>query len=101
MFSTHAVDSDVPSFENCPSGPLVFSTPPGEDSAIVTWGTITANDTADGNVPATPNFPPGTDFVIGVYTVVYQATDSSGNVATCSFDVEVRGTLLGPRMRYP
>ncbi|XP_011664663.2 hyalin [Strongylocentrotus purpuratus] len=88
---TVTVDSAVPQILNCPpDGPLVFSTPEGQATAIVTWDTITATDTTDGSVPVSSRINPGDELTIGRHLVEYEATDTSGNVATCSFTVEVR-----------
>lgn len=50
-----------------------------------------ATDAIDGPVPVTCTPPSGTTFAIGTTTVVCSATDASGNEATASFTVHVKG----------
>ncbi len=37
----------------------------------------------------TQGLPSGSDFLIGIHTITYQATDACGQKATCSFEIEV------------
>lgn len=60
----------------------------------MTWDTITATDTTDGSVPVSSGINPGDELAIGRHLVEYEAADTSGNVATCSFTVEVRGNYV-------
>ena len=61
------------------------------NSTAVTWILPTVVDNSgEVIVPQqTTNFVVGSRFEIGDYTVLYQATDSTGNAATCSFVVTV------------
>ena len=38
---------------------------------------------------ADPNYEPGADFQEGITTVIYTARDDGGNMATCSFTIEL------------
>ena len=79
---------------------------PGGVSAECTGGltpvsyTVTAADLCDGPVPVTCLPPSGTGFRIGTSNVVCSATDSAGNVSTCSFVVTVVDTTA-PRVNCP
>ena len=56
----------------------------------VTWTPPTATDNS-GMVTLTSDNNPGHSFAIGTTQVTYNATDGSGNLATCSFNVTVVG----------
>ncbi|XP_070550964.1 uncharacterized protein [Ptychodera flava] len=55
----------------------------------VTWTLPNATDNS-GVVSLTGSHEPGCNFTIGVTTVSYEAEDSSGNTARCSFSVTVK-----------
>ncbi|XP_072032242.1 hyalin-like isoform X2 [Amphiura filiformis] len=76
-----------PVFSNCPSA-IFVETDPGEDEAIVSWDTIIATDELGGPT-VTSNYDSGSTFSVGTTTVIYNAIDSDGLSATCSFDVSV------------
>ena len=82
------VDSDGPLISNCP-GPISASVVSGACNGPATWTPPTALDACDPNAQISSNFNPGDIFPIGVTTVVYIATDSSGNSSTCEFDVTI------------
>lgn len=52
--------------------------------------TVSASDLVDGTVVATCSHASGSNFPIGMTVVTCTATDSSGNSASASFNVEVR-----------
>lgn len=56
--------------------------------AIVKWILPVANDNAS-PVTLTSNHQPGEVFLTGVTTVIYTATDASGNISTASFTITV------------
>lgn len=88
-----------PILSNCPSNISVDA--PGNDCmAPIAWTLPTAID-ACGAVAITPvpSQAPG-NFMVGTTTVVYTATDPSGNTATCSFTVVVRD-LVKPLISCP
>ncbi len=82
------VDADPPVISNCP-GPIAATVVAGACNGPATWTPPTAMDACDPNAQLSSNFNPGDIFPIGVTTVVYTATDSSGNSITCEFDVTI------------
>ncbi len=91
-FTVTVSDNELPVINNCPSN-IVQSTDPGVCTAVVSWTAPTMTD----NCPMatmTSTHNPGSTFNKGVTTVVYTATDMSGNTKTCSFTVTVNDTEL-------
>ncbi|MFK8008924.1 MAG: HYR domain-containing protein [Saprospiraceae bacterium] len=89
-FDVTVVDSDGPVFANCP---MDMTVPSGVTcDTIVTWVEPTITDNCDNNVTLDVSPPLGTAFMSGTTTVTYTATDASGNVSSCSFDVTVADT---------
>ncbi|UKN02647.1 HYR domain-containing protein [Paracrocinitomix mangrovi] len=85
-FNLTVLDTISPVFSGCPSDILVNSDP-GNCSAVVSWTAPTSVDNCGDTI--TSNFSSGDTFPVGTTTVVYVATDLSGNTDTCSFDVVV------------
>ncbi|XP_078343207.1 uncharacterized protein LOC144628957 isoform X2 [Oculina patagonica] len=88
----HCQDREPPSFgETCPTARSVFADE-GKTSATVTWGPVTAtdNDQAHPAVTVSPQVTSPHVFSEGSHTVVYTATDSSGNTKLCYFHVTVQ-----------
>jgi len=82
-----------PQIVNCPTDIIAYTT---ADSCVVAvfWDAPTAIDTCEqGAVFMTNDFDPGELFGVGITTVTYEASDVSGNVSSCSFNVEIRDTL--------
>ena len=78
-------DREVPVISNCPSN---ITTTTGNNSwAVVTWVSPVATDNC--NVTLSTNHNPGSTFPVGTTTVIYTATDPSGNNSKCSFNVYV------------
>ncbi|MCB9354614.1 MAG: HYR domain-containing protein [Lewinellaceae bacterium] len=91
-FTVTVVDVQPPVFNNCP-GNITQENDPGVCGAVVTWPKITASDNCPGVVVSfVSGMASGSLFNIGSTTVVYKATDASGNMATCSFIVTVIDT---------
>ncbi len=74
---------------------IIVDAEDGKATATVTF-TVTANDTTDGSITPvwvssspTLDLKSGSDFPIGITTVTYRATDSTGNQAEKSFTVTV------------
>ena len=82
-----APDLTPPILVNCPTN--ITQTTPGT-SANVTWVAPTVTDNCPGTVGRSSNIQPGSNFPIGSTTVVYTANDTSGNTATCAFQVTVQ-----------
>ncbi|TAI46698.1 HYR domain-containing protein [Flagellimonas allohymeniacidonis] len=92
-------DTTLPVITGCPSN-ITTNVDSGTCGAIVTWTLPTATDNCGGVTLTSNNYNPGDSFLPGVTTVVYTATDDSGNTATCSFTVTVNDneapTINGP-----
>ncbi|XP_063960800.1 mucin-17-like [Lytechinus pictus] len=80
-------DSTRPTFINCPSA-IEASVPFGSTGTTVTWTEPIALDNS-GSATVVASQTSGTFFSVGATTVVYTATDPSGNFETCSFVVTV------------
>jgi len=90
-FDVIVEDNNLPTI-TCPDD--VFAvTDAGACTGIVNWTVPAANDDCSAVTLTTTN-EPGSEFSKGTTTVVYTATDASGNIATCSFDVTVFDTEL-------
>ena len=83
-------DTTPPRILNCPSSETTSKIADSSDSAIaVSWTEPTAVDES-GNVKLLMNtHSPGQMFRIGSTMVMYLFTDSSNNIASCTFDVTV------------
>ena len=82
-----------PQITGCPAN-IVVNVPAGCNIPIF-WDIPTATDScSQGGVSLSGDFAPGDIFPIGITTVTYEASDASGNVATCSFTVELRDTIV-------
>ncbi|XP_062593570.1 uncharacterized protein LOC134255066, partial [Saccostrea cucullata] len=75
-----------PQFVNCPSD-KIQKYDSGEGS-YVTWEPIHAVDNA-GNLSLSSNIKNGDFLIFGSHRVIYNATDDSGNINTCNFEVKV------------
>jgi len=90
ILTINILDNQVPTFTNCPSNITVY-TGPGRTTCdqTATWTPPTASDNCSGAVTVTSNYAPGSLFPVGITTVIYTATDPTGNSATCTFTVTV------------
>ncbi|XP_067018332.1 uncharacterized protein [Acropora muricata] len=83
-------DSQAPSFgETCPSAQSVFADE-GKTLATVTWGPVKASDNDEASITVSPQVTSPDVFSEGRHTVVYTATDPSGNTKHCYFQVTVQ-----------
>lgn len=83
------VDDGVAPEIICP-GNIVVSTDPGLCSGMVTYPLPVATDNCSiASVTLTQGLPSGSTFPSGETTITYEATDISGNSATCSFTITV------------
>ncbi|XP_033096508.1 sushi, von Willebrand factor type A, EGF and pentraxin domain-containing protein 1-like [Anneissia japonica] len=84
-----SIDMEPPVLYNCPNDTVI-----GTDTGLATrnysWTAPTADDNADDNPWISSNIYSPHVFEIGVHNITFNATDDSGNVATCSFTVDVR-----------
>jgi hypothetical protein len=82
------LDLQVP-VATCPA-PLSVNVPIGQCSATATFTAPSLTDNCPGgSIALTQGLPSGSVFPIGTTQQVFTATDASGNVGTCSFDVTV------------
>ena len=88
FLSAGTPDNTPPVVTFCPDN-VIQQVPPGINSAVATWDTPRATD-ASGPVTVTSTHQPGSAFPVGTTRVTYTFTDSSGNINTCSFSVDVR-----------
>ncbi|NOS61550.1 MAG: HYR domain-containing protein [Nitrosarchaeum sp.] len=66
-----------------------------DETGVVVFFEVTANDLVDGNVPTSCNYPSGTKFPIGVTVLTCTADDSRGNHASRSLQLTVTVTESG------
>jgi large repetitive protein len=91
-FKISVRDITPPVISGCVSSPINL-TSTTECGAVATWVAPTATDNC--SVTMTSNYTSGNVFPIGTTAVVYTATDGSGNITTCSFNVVVTD-LIAP-----
>lgn len=85
-FTVTVADTENPIISGCPSD-INVSNDLGECEAIVTWLAPVQSDNCSAILTSTHDS--GDAFNVGTTTVVYTATDSSGNSVSCSFNVTV------------
>ena len=91
-FTVRVNDTQLPVI-TCPAD-IIVNPPVGTCTAVVTY-TATVTDNCPGAaITVISGLPSGSTFPTGVTTVVLQATDASGNTATCSFTVTVNDAQL-------
>lgn len=78
-------DVTAPTFANCPKSYTVYTT---ELCAAGGWKEPTATDNCSA-VTMTNNYSPTECLSWNTYKVVYTATDASGNVGTCTFNLTI------------
>ena len=84
-------DLELSVFTNCPTDFTRSKVSPDPELGIlVTWIEPTATDNA-GQVTITSNYRPDQPFKDGIWRVQYSATDFSGNIGSCVFDITVYG----------
>lgn len=80
-------DKTPPSFTSCPSDTTITTT--AASGVRYSWTPPIANDLCS-TTTVTSTHTPGSNFPMGITTVVYTATDVSGNKAECTFAVTVK-----------
>jgi gliding motility-associated-like protein len=89
-FNVKVNDITPPVFNFCPTLVNIATFDVASQTAVVTWQNPTAIDNC--GVPiVTSNFSSGDSFPPGLTTVIYTATDGSGNTDTCEIPVDVVG----------
>ncbi len=89
-FNVTVVDTEPPTVSGCPAN-MTVETESGACTAVADWRAPTITDQC-GDIDVAANPAPGTSLAIGMTTVVYTATDSAGNTATCQFNVTIHDT---------
>jgi len=88
----HIADVLPPTFgETCPPSPLVVYAERGLFSAEVNWTEPAATDNSRILLTMSSNHKPFERFSQGTHAITYTAADESGNKATCTFTIDVRG----------
>ena len=88
-FTVTVSDTQPPTITCAPN--VVVSNTPGQCSAIVNYGAVTASDNC--TAPSISCMPAsGTTFPVGTTTVTCTAIDAATNTASCSFTVTVNDT---------
>ncbi|XP_022082334.1 uncharacterized protein LOC110974776 isoform X2 [Acanthaster planci] len=83
--SSPGTDNIPPIISDCPNGITVT----GTNNAVVSWVEPTATDNDGQPVSVVKSHEPNSIFNVGSTTVTYTFSDTSGNVAICSFVVTV------------
>ena len=87
-------DNTPPSFNNtCPNN-MVFYAPECSSSGLLTWNEPLATDNSGHVSISYPAIRPPVNLSIGLYNVLYSASDNSGNRANCTFIVQVASKYL-------
>lgn len=63
----------------------------GKTTALVTWAPVKATDNEIATVTTSPDVTSPHEFPEGSHTVIYTATDPSGNTKFCLLKVNVQG----------
>lgn len=86
-FNVFVTENTPPGFTSCPRDTIISSTAIG--GVRYAWTPPVATD-ACSPVQLSATHTPGEEFPLGVTSVVYTATDLSGNTTQCTFTVTVR-----------
>ena len=87
-FTVTVIDQQAPVFTYCPTD-IAIGNDQGVCGAVVTWTVPEADDCSIVQIEQTSGPGNGSTFPIGETTIGYTATDASGNIATCTFNVTV------------
>ncbi|MBL1279261.1 MAG: HYR domain-containing protein [Fluviicola sp.] len=90
-FTVTVVDNEAPVIEICPANMVVYSDANTCDMNVF-FGTPIASDNCPG-VTYTSTFISGEVFPLGITAVTYDAIDAVGNIAQCTFTIEVIDTI--------
>ncbi|XP_072013682.1 uncharacterized protein [Amphiura filiformis] len=86
---SRAGDTIPPVITGCPTSAIRVTAPAGSNFATAFWTEPTATDNSGGTPTRSRTHAPGSSFAVGTTGVTYRFFDTSGNVATCQFDVIV------------
>ncbi len=99
-FTVTVNDATAPSI-TCPASVTTTNSPANACSAIVTYGSISATDNCTApSITRIAGLASGSNFPVGVTTMVYRAADLANNTATCSFSVTVND-VTAPTITCP
>lgn len=87
-FTITVIDNIDPTFTSCPAN-ISQNASAGLCSAVVSWAAPLASDNCSATVTQTSGSISGSTFPVGIHSILYTATDPSGNTATCTFTVTV------------
>ncbi|XP_071942998.1 hyalin-like [Antedon mediterranea] len=74
----------------CPPNITTITADSSDQAVNVTWTDPIVNDNSGEDITPTSKYNPGNnEFYIGIIDVMYDAVDSSGNAATCTFTISV------------
>lgn len=88
-FTVTVTDTEAPVLAGCPTA-ITQGNDAGLCSAVVNWTAPSATDNC--GVTLTASHTAGATFIVGQTSVSYVATDTSGNVDSCSFIVTISDT---------
>ena len=92
MILVHIADILQPTFgTSCPASPLIVYAERGLFSAQVNWTEPVATDNSGVQPAVKSNYQPPQRLSQGTHVIIYTAVDQSGNKATCSFLVKIKG----------
>ncbi|HPR26299.1 HYR domain-containing protein, partial [Lentimicrobium sp.] len=86
------VDNEGPEIQNCPDSDVTAEAQGEDCTAIATWPSLIATDACSGVDSFISTHSPGQLFPVGTTEVTYTATDNSGNITTCIFNVVITDT---------
>ncbi|XP_038054084.1 uncharacterized protein LOC119726452 isoform X33 [Patiria miniata] len=87
-FTVTVLDDEAPVLE-CPMN-IVAPTDPGQDFATVMWNSPNVTDNSGELISPTLSHVSGSTFPLGITTVDVNATDSSSNIGSCFFTIDVQ-----------
>ena len=87
-FTVTVQDVTPPVVVSCPVNDT-FPATGNQCTGIATWTLPSFTDNCDQSLDITSTHSSGNEFPVGTVTVIYTATDNSGNTSTCSFSVTV------------
>jgi gliding motility-associated-like protein len=86
-FNVNVVDNLPPVITGCSD---ITATANASCQAVVNWSAPSFTENcSNGSITLVTSKPPGSTFDKGTTVVTYKATDAAGNIATCSFNVNV------------
>ncbi|MBE0639523.1 MAG: HYR domain-containing protein, partial [Bacteroidales bacterium] len=95
-FSVTISDTEPPLFLNCPSGEtFTVGLFPGECVGSSMWSIPVAVDNCSAVIVVETSVGGpyyGAELTAGIYTITYTASDGAGNIASCTFFIEITDT---------